>query len=154
MAYLVIASGVAMTATRLIDLTALRIDHASCLMNLHEPDQAARMLLLQLSDVAAACAVMTVRLPPDWLAHAFHTPVGSLAWSTIMSIGTAACGANARATARSLWVRSGIGNVSPLLSGNRHSADLRRRIEPHRAEQATASFRRSSWSAVSSRAPA
>ena len=104
--YLVTASGVAMTASRFVDLTALRIRHASRLMSPREPDRAARTLLLQLSVVAVACAVMTVRLPPDWLTHAFHALghpyVGSLAWSAIMSIAAAACGANAYATAKFL----------------------------------------------------
>jgi hypothetical protein len=104
--YLVIAFGVAMTANRFIELTALRVSHASRLMNPIDPDQAARTLLLQLSLVAVAFAVMTVRLPPDLLARAFHAlgypRAASLAWSAIMSIGAAAFGANAHATARSL----------------------------------------------------
>lgn len=103
-AYLVIASGVAMTANRFIDLTALRIGHASRLMNPTEPDQGARTLLVQLSFVAVACAVMTVRLPPDLSARAFlgHPHTASLAWSAIISVGAAAFGANAHATVRSL----------------------------------------------------
>src|SRR5689334_76163 len=105
--YLVIASRAAMTANRFIDLTAARIRHASRLMNPTEPDQAARTLLLQLSIGAVACAVMTVGLPPDLVARAFqalgHPQTASLAWSAIMSIGAAAFGANAHATARSLW---------------------------------------------------
>jgi hypothetical protein len=104
--YLVIASGVAMTANRFIDLTALRIGHASRLMNPTEPDQGARTLLVQLSIVAVACAVMTVCLPPDLFARAFHAlghpHTASLAWSAIMSVGAAAFGANAHATVRSL----------------------------------------------------
>ena len=104
--YLVIASGVAMTANRFTELTALRVRHASRLMNPTEPDQAARILLLQLSLVAVACAVMTVHLPPDLLARAFHAlghpHTASLVWSATMSIGAAAFGANAHATARSL----------------------------------------------------
>ena len=102
--YLVIASGVSMTANRFIDLTALRIGHASRLMNPTEPDQGARTLLVQLSFVAVACAVMTVRLPPDLFARAFlgHPHTASLAWSAIMSIGAAAFSANAHATVRSV----------------------------------------------------
>ena len=104
--YLLIASGVAITANRFIDLTALRIRHASRLMNPTEPDQGARTLLVQLSVVAVACAVMTVHLPPDLFARAFHAlghpHTASLAWSAIMSIGAAAFGANAHATVRSL----------------------------------------------------
>ena len=103
--YLVLASGAAMTANRFIDLTAVRISHASRLMNPTKPDQAAETLLPQLSVVAVSCAVMTV-FPPDLLAPAFHAlghpHTASLAWSAIMSIGAAAFGANAHATARSL----------------------------------------------------
>jgi hypothetical protein len=103
--YLVIATGVVMTANRFIDLTAVRISHASRLMNPVEPNQAARTLLLQLSLVAAACAVMTV-FPPDLFARAFHAlgypHTASVAWSAIMSIAAAAFGANAHATLKSL----------------------------------------------------
>jgi hypothetical protein len=103
--YLVIASGAAMTASRFIDLTALRIRHASRLMHPIEPDRASRTLLTQLAITAVAFAVMTVRPPPDLLVQAFeslgHPHAASLAWSAIMSIGAASFGANAHATTRS-----------------------------------------------------
>lgn len=104
--YVVIALGVALTSHRFVGFTAARIRLASQLMHQAEPDYATKSLLTQLTLASIGFAILGLRPAPDlWIATARYLGcgwLGSVAWSSLMSVGAASFGANAHAARRAL----------------------------------------------------
>lgn len=99
--YLLIATGLALTRHRFVDLTATRIRGASRLMHPSEPDVAANALFIYLWIAAIVFAALTLSSPPSWLTefgwHFGSFDAAPIIWSAFMSIGVASFGANAQA---------------------------------------------------------
>lgn len=104
--FVVIALGVALTSHRFVGFTAARIRFASQLMHQGEPDHATKSLLTQLTVASIGFAILVLRPAPDlWIAIARHLGwgwLGSVTWSSLMSVGAASFGANAHAARRAL----------------------------------------------------
>jgi hypothetical protein len=103
---LLIALGLAFTGSRFLDATASRLRLASRHMHPAEPDRAVKALLGQLLIVTVGFTIVALRTPPVVLvelAHRLECPAAAaVVWSGMMSIGTAAFGANAHAAAKAL----------------------------------------------------
>ncbi|MCF8467256.1 MAG: hypothetical protein K9G33_07620 [Sneathiella sp.] len=104
--YVLTALGVALTSHRFVDFTAARIRVASHLMRQAEPDHATKSLLTQLVLASFGFAMLGLLPAPDlWVAIARHLGsgwLGSVSWSSLMSVGAASFGANAFAARRAL----------------------------------------------------
>lgn len=104
--YDLIALGVALTSHRAVDFTAARIHLAFRLMNPAQPDHATKSLLTQLSLASVGLAMLGLRPAPDlWVTIACYLGCawfGTVAWSSLMSVGAASLGANAYAARRAL----------------------------------------------------
>jgi hypothetical protein len=103
---LLIAIGLALTGTSVVEATAIRIREASTRLRPSAPGHAAKILLAQLSITCAGFGILATRVPPVELielAEIFGCgTAASFAWPGIMSIGVAAFGANAHAAAKAL----------------------------------------------------
>jgi hypothetical protein len=102
--YLFTAVGVALTKHGFIASTGERVHRASRLMEPSDPDRAANTLTISLWFTAMGFAILTLRLPPSFLAefgwHFGSFEAAPIIWSGMMSIGVACFGANAQAANR------------------------------------------------------
>jgi hypothetical protein len=105
-AYLLIATGLALTRSQAVDLTAERIRRATYLMHLARPEYALMTLVLQLGLSAFMFAVLALRTPPEPLiqaaSHFECVSAASVIWAAAMSIGVASFGASTNAVLKAL----------------------------------------------------
>ena len=106
--YLLVATGLALTKSQSVELTAAWIGHACSRMRLAKPEDALMMLVLQLGISAIAFAIFALRTPPEMLIDAatylgFGSPV-SIIWAATMSVGIAFFGASTHAALKALKV--------------------------------------------------
>jgi hypothetical protein len=102
-AFLLTATGLALTRDRSVMATAARIRNASRLIN---PEHGATGLAVQLVISAILLALFTLRAPPGLLIEILQyfeiACAGSAAWTGMISIGVACLGASAHAAIRAL----------------------------------------------------
>lgn len=102
-AFLLTATGFALTRDRSVTATAARIRYAARLIN---PKHGAMALAVQLVISAILLASFTLRAPPGLLIEILQyfgiACAGSAAWTGIISIGVACLGASAHAAIRAL----------------------------------------------------
>jgi len=106
-AYLLIATGLAFTRSRSIDLTAARIRAASELMGLTRPADALMTLVVQLVICAIIFAMFALESAPEMLikgaTHYGYAPAAaSIIWEATLSLGVACFGASAHAALKAL----------------------------------------------------
>ena len=105
-AYLLVATGLAVTRCQSVDLTAERIRRAAYLMGLARPECALMTLVLQLGLSAFMFAMFALRTPPEPLIQAASyfgcVSAASIIWAAAMSIGVACFGASTHAVLRAL----------------------------------------------------
>ncbi len=105
-AYLLVATGLALSRSQSIDLTAERLRHASHLMRLARPEHTLMALVVQLGLSTILFAVFTLRTPPEPLTDVASyfgcASAASVIWAAAMSIGVACFGASTHATLRAL----------------------------------------------------
>jgi hypothetical protein len=104
--YLLIATGLALTKSQSVELTAAWIGHACSRMRLARPEDALMTLVLQLGISAIAFAIFALRTPPEALidtATYFEcVSAVSIIWAATMSVGVACFGASAHAALKAL----------------------------------------------------
>lgn len=104
--YLLTALGVALTGNRFVEATAFYLRLASRRTFSTDPGRASRTILVQLWIAAVGFAVFALRPPPAALVEVVSalgcTAAAPIAWPGLLSIGSAACGANAYAAAKAI----------------------------------------------------
>jgi hypothetical protein len=105
-AYLLIATGLALTRSQAVDLTAERIRRATYLMHLARPEYALMTLAVQLGLAACIFAVFALRTAPEPLVQAASyfgwASIASIIWAAAMSIGVASFGASTHSVLKAL----------------------------------------------------
>ena len=104
--YLLTALGVALTGNRFVEATAFYLRLASRRTFSTDPGRASMTILVQLWIAAVGFAVLALRPPPAALVEVVSalgcTAAASIAWPGLLSIGSAAFGANAYAAAKAI----------------------------------------------------
>ena len=104
--YLLVATGLALTKSQSVELTAAWIGHACSRMRLARPEVALMTLVLQLGISAIAFAIFALRTPPEPLIDAAtyfgFVSVVPIIWAATMSVGVAFFGASTHAALKAL----------------------------------------------------
>jgi hypothetical protein len=100
-AYIVVAVGLALTTSKSIDATAVRIHHASRLLRLIAAEYVLVSLVVQFSLSAILLAILAVRAPPELLVVTGRflgsAAAVSIIWPAMLSVAVACFGATAHA---------------------------------------------------------